>query len=619
MSKEYTWLSTQQAAELEQKDERSMRRNKEKYKCHPVRGTGGNSGIQYEFALESLSQPAQDRYQEWVSTGKLTAVTDGISPIPGFEDYLSKYTGKQREEADHRADIVLTFQKSGLTADKFIKEYNALDKDLISAAQLYYWQRKYNKGGVEALIDNRGGHNRGECGIPEEAWKLFLEYRLVPQKRSTKLCYDLVKRIYPDLPSVSTFERKFKNVQERLKVRAFEGEQAFKESFPHQIRDYSFLKSNETWCLDHHESDVLVRNKEGHIVRLWITVAMDVRSRKIISCVARDAKPNKIAIKKGLRIGFERYGIPDVIQTDNGKDYLSADLDPDVAHSLLKMLGIGKIVSLPYHGQAKPVERFFGTFGSRFEKRFYSYIGSDGKNRPDYLNKPNEELENDPQIPSMDEYISLMNNWIENEYAIESHSGDSMDKQSPNDVYLQNLDVVKKVKNPDALRLLCGEREERVVRNNGIEIHGRFYTNKSGALDSHRREHVYVCFDPDDFETLYIFNMDLKFICSVESVAKTMWRDTTYQDVIDAQKRRKAAKKALREQTPASRLSITETVAQKQLAEKQFAEQMQQKEQIDVVTQPYTEAQKAFEDTKMLPGRKENIFVNLYNCYKEHA
>lgn len=616
MDIESIWLSSWQASQLEQVHVTTIRRNIGSYQFRSRKGAGGTSGSCYEIALCSLSQEAQERYKQQLA-GEVPR--DKPPPAPNFDEYMSKYTGKQREEADRKVAILSMFQASGLAGNKFVQEYNAIHKEKISASQLYLWQRKYSNGGFDALIDRRGGHNQGECSIPEEAWKLFLEYKLTPQNRSIKLCYDLVKRAFPELPSVRTFERKFSRVQERIKVRAFQGEQAFQESFQYVDRDYSGVKSNEVWCLDHHECDVLVKNKEGHVIRPWITVAMDIRSRKIISCVARDAYPNKIAIKKGLRIGFEKYGIPDCIQTDNGKDYLSDDLDPSNSLSLLRMIGIDKIVARPYHGQAKPVERFFGTFEGRFDKRFYSYIGPNGKNRPAYLNKPNKELEKDPHIPSLDEYISLMNAWIENEYSFDSHSGDSMDGQCPNDIYLQNLDVVKRIKSPDALRLLCGERVERTVRNNGVELEGRFYTNKAGALDNRRKERVYVCFDPDDFETLYVFDMNLKYICSVTSVAKTMWRDTTYQDVKDAQKRRKAAKKALKEQLPASRLSVTETVAQRQLAEKQFADQLQEKERIDIVTKPYAEAQKAFEDKEKPQGRRENAFVNLYKCYKEHA
>lgn len=604
------WLSAKEVAQLLSVSERAVQisAQKNKYVCRHVEGIG-RGGKVLQIALESLPPAAQARYNG----------EQEDNPVPIFEDYFSKYTGKQRAEADHRADILSMFQNSGLTGDKFVNEYNALGNDQISTAQLYYWQRKFKKGGLEALIDRRGGHNRGQCAIPPKAWDLFLEYRLTPQKRSTKLCYDLVKREFPDIPSVSVFERQFRQVRMQLKIKTEQGDDAYQESFPFLERDYSSLKSNEVWCLDHHLADVLVRNRKGHIVRLWITVIMDVRSRKIISCIARDAYPNKIAIKKGLRIGFEKYGIPETLQTDNGKDYLSDDLDPDLPYSLLSMLGIGKIVSLPYHGSSKGLERFFSTFEGRFGKRFYSYIGNDGKNRPDYLSKRNQELESDPNIPDMDTYISLMDAWIENEYATTVHSGDSMDNQSPNEVYLQNLDVIKKVENMDALHLLCGERRERTVRKNGVELQGRFYRGNPDKLCDYYGKRVFAYFDPDNFDTLYLFNMDLKFICSVDAVAKTMWRDTTYQDYIEAQKARKIAKKVIREQEPASRLSIIETISKQQLAEKRFEEELEEKEKIPVVTQPYTEAQKAFEDKSEPKGRKENIFAKLYDCYKNHA
>lgn len=41
---------------------------------------------------------------------------------------------------------------------------------------------------------------------------MFYSLYMTQQKRKIKLCYDLVKLIYPDIPSVSSFERRVRKI-----------------------------------------------------------------------------------------------------------------------------------------------------------------------------------------------------------------------------------------------------------------------------------------------------------------------------------------------------------------------------------------------------------------------
>ena len=55
---------------------------------------------------------------------------------------------------------------------------------------------------------------------------------------------------------------------------------------------------------------------------------------------------------------------------DNGKDYREKSFNKDFPLSLTKQLGINQIYATPYHGQAKPIERFWETLEDRFCKFF---------------------------------------------------------------------------------------------------------------------------------------------------------------------------------------------------------------------------------------------------------
>ena len=46
-----------------------------------------------------------------------------------------------------------------------------------------------------------------------------------------------------------------------------------------------------------------------------------------MSFIVREADPNTTVVKKCLRLGIEKYGVPNEIYTDNGKDYTAKELE----------------------------------------------------------------------------------------------------------------------------------------------------------------------------------------------------------------------------------------------------------------------------------------------------
>lgn len=243
-----------------------------------------------------------------------------------------------------------------------------------------------------------------------------------PQKRGIKWCYDKVKLAFPDVPSVSAFKRKVRTIPEYAILKYRTGTKAFNDALPHMIRDKSDVMSNDIWCSDHHRADVFVKNSTGHVIRPWITVFTDIRSTKIMSFIVREADPNTTVVKKCLRLGIEKYGVPNEIYTDNGKDYKAKELSEEYPLSVMNVLGIRKVTATPYHGQAKPVERFFRTLEERFGKMFYSYAGNDTKKRPEHMQKTNKVLDKDKDIPSLEFYTEKLTEYI-SEYNNTAHYG----------------------------------------------------------------------------------------------------------------------------------------------------------------------------------------------------
>ena len=117
---------------------------------------------------------------------------------------------------------------------------------------------------------------------------------------------------------MSAFKRKVRTIPEYAILKYRTGTKAFNDALPHMIRDKSDVMSNDIWCSDHHRADVFVKNSTGHVIRPWITVFTDIRSTKIMSFIVREADPNTTVVKKCLRLGIEKYGVPNEIYTDKG-------------------------------------------------------------------------------------------------------------------------------------------------------------------------------------------------------------------------------------------------------------------------------------------------------------
>lgn len=546
------WISAKQAAELLKITERAIRKqvqsNKVTYRYINGFGQGGKH---IEILLSSLPVEAQARYA-------------GLEPAPAASDHVLEYSERQRENADLKLAVVIAYQQSDLPVDEFISAYNHENSLHISRSQLFRWQKKYKEGGNAALVDTRGKHNKGTSTIPDEAWDYFYSLYMTTQKRGVPLCYDWTKNKYPDIPSVYAFYRKVSMVPELAIIRYREGENALNDRLPSMDRNKADISSNDIWFSDHHRIDVFTKSSKGmRTCRLWFTAFFDARSNKIVSYICREAPPDAVIIKKCLKAGIEKNGVPKELYFDNGKDYRSNSFRKDFPLSICNMIGIGQIYATPYHGQAKPIERFFRTFEERFGKMFPTYTGKDAKNRPEPMRTADKNIY--LIAPSLEDFLECLNNYIE-DYNHTPSRGKDMEGKSPDEVYYNNLPVKREITDRRALTILCGNFETRTVNKNGIDFKGRTYENS--ILFSHFNEKVTVNYDPDNMDVLNIFDNEMRLICTASTKIRTPYRHTTKEDFDEAMKKKKEAKKAVEKYKPVAEVDTMSLIAQKQLTEK---------------------------------------------------
>lgn len=84
------------------------------------------------------------------------------------------------------------------------------------------------------------------------------------------------------------------------------------------------------------------------------------------------SKSNSLSLTRLLWKAIDKFGKPDMIKGDNGKDYLSKDFQ-----SLLDGLNITYDVAIAYAGEQKAlVERRFGTLQHAGISKMHGYIGN---------------------------------------------------------------------------------------------------------------------------------------------------------------------------------------------------------------------------------------------------
>ncbi len=285
-----------------------------------------------------------------------------------------------------------------------------------------------------------------------------------------------------------------------------------------------------------------MRNEEGNAVRLWLTVFFDARSNKVVSALIRDADPNTTAIKQCFRQGVERYGVPNEVDFDNGKDYKSKYFSRDYPYSLVNALGINAIYATPYHGQAKTCERFFGTMEMQFGRMWPTYCGKDAKQRPECMRISNAKIAE--IAPAKADFIAAFDDWLEKEYHKAPSRGQDMDGKAPDQVYAENLKIRRVVSDHDALRILCGNIAERTVQKNGISLLNNFYYNDT--LLRYVGQKVVALYDPANIDEMAIFDTDHNFICKAAAKLISPFRHTTEEAYIEAAKQKRAARKIAR-------------------------------------------------------------------------
>ncbi|EKO4718207.1 DDE-type integrase/transposase/recombinase [Campylobacter jejuni] len=256
------------------------------------------------------------------------------------------------------------------------------------------WRSDYKKYGILGLVDTRGLHRKDKTKL--SAWMqeyALREYRTfgaggfnftelwwqIHKEAATKENYDFIGfdlgEVKP-LFSVKTLQNFIKNYYKDKPLEhciITQGLDRAKSKFlPAQgnQRELYDMK-NMCWQIDSSPADIIVRDDETlEPFRPHILSVVDVFSGMGVATLV--SKSNSLSLTRLLWKAIDKFGKPDMIKGDNGKDYLSKDFQ-----SLLDGLNITYDAAIAYAGEQKAlVERRFGTLQHAGISKMHGHIGN---------------------------------------------------------------------------------------------------------------------------------------------------------------------------------------------------------------------------------------------------
>ena len=296
----------------------------------------------------------------------------------------------------------------------------------ISRPTLYRWIRDYKEGGIEALVPQYRGPHASEI-LPDEK-DFLLKFLLNQNKPKISDGIRECKRYLGD-SSISGSSRlrrlvnEFKTQHHDGWTLRREGEQAWNDKdAPYQDRDPMLLNVGDVIVADGHKLNLDVidpltgKKRRAVLVLFWdwkstFPLGWEIAFSENIQCIASALRNALLTLGK----------IPGNIYIDNGKAFLAKiftrkiRIEETEIPGMIDRLGSRYRRAMPYHGQSKPIERFFLIINDRLERRLPSYTGASINDKPAYLLR-NEKLArelHDNWVPTVDDVFNIMLQWRE--------------------------------------------------------------------------------------------------------------------------------------------------------------------------------------------------------------
>ena len=442
---------------------------------------------------------------------------------------IQNLPANKREDALRKLGIIQEFEKfSGASIRNNGTRTEALGAYAarigVGERTIQRWIAKYNRQGLPGLADSRGKDGVIEEVISPGAFEMFKAMYLTQQRLTVKTCWQNIHyenrnrkcgwRI-PDLRGMYRYIEK--HIPLSVQVLHREGMTAYEaKCAPYIEIDPDSIEPNQVWVGDHSQFNCWVRY-QNEWVRPWMTVWQDLKSRMIVGWYL-SIIPNQTTILLSMKRAIEKFGPPESVKIDNGKDYDSelftgvtkqarlskGYLDEKMMAGIYTMMDVSISFAIPFNAKAKRIERLFATIDSQFTATFNLYCGKDTKRKPEDLIEKLKDPATIRKGISLEKFETLFASYVD-VYNANSHSAKDMEEQSPAEVFQSRR--IHRILAPGVVDLLLRVwSRELTVGKNGVRFKGIFYGQYNSELLIHQGRKVRLSYDPDDLRNVYVYD-----------------------------------------------------------------------------------------------------------------
>lgn len=516
-----SWISISTASELLNRSAKTIKDycRTGKFLCKVLKQ---GRQLEYLIKLNCLPQYAQNKYYG-------NDCSANYSDAPEWA----------KQQAEKYLPIIKASENiKGSALQEFISTWNAThNKELnTSYPALIKMKRRYFQYGINGLLANYG-KCAGKSIVSDDYFDYFKNLYLIEGAPSASSCWDMTfgyaKRLNnsilkEEFPTVKTFMRRLeREIPSQSIYLARYGQSAWNRKYGGYIeRDYSNITCGKVWVSDHAQIDVACFTDKGTVVFPWVTVWRDYKSGKWLGWLLQTGNPNSDHIFQTFYYSASKYGLPEDVIIDNGKDYRSkdfaggrnhfkVDINEGRANSMLNELNVNVHFALPYNAQTKPVERDFLKIKELLSKHCVGYRGGNVVERPEKLAKEIKQ----GKIVTFTDFKKIFDDFITNILNKRPSQGKNLKGLSPDELFNQEFtEIITPSK--DALKLFCMRTSRNfTIGRNGIKDNSLDITYWNDWLISYTGEKVYLRRDIQNYKEAWVFKLDNdEFIGKVSAV-----------------------------------------------------------------------------------------------------
>ncbi|MDR4466614.1 MAG: DDE-type integrase/transposase/recombinase [Nitrospira sp.] len=389
------------------------------------------------------------------------------------------------------------------------------------------WVSRYRQFGLTALARKKrtdtGQHRELSATLKNAIEGVALQKPPLPVATICRQARRIAQHLGEAPPSYWVVYRIVSALPADLVTLAHQGTTAYSQTFE-LIHRREADRPNAIWQADHTLLDILLVRPDGPPAKPWLTTVIDDHSRAVagyfLSFEAPSALHTSLALREAMwRKDDSRWrvcGIPDVLYTDNGRDFRSRHLEQVSAD-----LNIRLVFSIPGKPRGRGrIERFFCTVNEMFlcELEGYAPVGRGMRGTPTL---------------TMAAFEAKFRTFLLDIY----HRRDHADTKMPPVERWEANGFLPRM--PDSLEqldlLLIQVAQARHVRPDGIHFQRLRYL--STTLASYVGETVTLRIDPRDMAEIRVFHNNT-FLCRAvcaELAGETM----PLRDILRARNRRR--------------------------------------------------------------------------------